>query len=113
MRQRPRPRRRNRPGRVSSLHERGPVLSILQQGATTVGFMPSMRIESLFHSHLEFRFLMLTLALILTFLVLFGWICWWEDRRGKAPKYSKRLRRRLQRGKRKLKRNPNDPGRDA
>jgi len=53
-------------------------------------------VKHMIHSHLGFQFLMLTLGLILTFLVLYGWFCWREGRRGKAPKYSRNLRRRLQ-----------------
>jgi hypothetical protein len=66
--------------------------------------------KHLIHSHLEFQLLMLGLGMMLTFLALYGWVCWLEGRRGKAPKYSKNLRRRLQPTKQKLKRCHNDEG---
>jgi uncharacterized iron-regulated membrane protein len=66
--------------------------------------------EHLIHSHLEFQLLMLTLGLMLTFLALYGWVCWWEGRRGKVQKYSKSLQRRLQTPKQKIKRCNNDNG---
>jgi predicted negative regulator of RcsB-dependent stress response len=66
--------------------------------------------KHIIHSHLEFQFLMLTLGMILTFLALYGWVCWREARRGKAPKFSENLRRRLQTTKQKLKRCHNDKG---
>lgn len=67
-------------------------------------------VKHMIHSHLGFQFLMLTLGLILTFLVLYGWFCWREGRRGKAPKYSKNLLLRLQMTKQKWKRRPDDQG---
>lgn len=62
------------------------------------------------HSHLEFRLLMVTLGMMLTLLALYGWVCWREGRRGKAPKFSETLRRRLQTTKQKLKRRHDDKG---
>jgi hypothetical protein len=47
---------------------------------------------------------------MLTFLALYGWVCWWEGRRGKVQKYSKSLQRRLQTPKQKIKRCHNDKG---
>ncbi len=61
-------------------------------------------LQHMSHSHLEFQFLILSLGLMLTFLVLYGLVCWRESRRGKPPKYSKNLRRRLQAARQKLKR---------
>lgn len=62
------------------------------------------------HSHLEFRLLMVTLGMMLTLLALYGWVCWREGRRGKAPKFSENLRRRLQMTKQKWKRRHDDQG---
>lgn len=68
--------------------------------------------KHLIHSHLEFQLLMLGLGMMLTFLALYGWFCWREERRQKTPKYSKNLQFRLQAMKQKLKRcHHNDKGR--
>ena len=69
-------------------------------------------VKHLIHSHLDFQLLLLSFGLVLTFLVLYVWFCWREERRQKTPKYSKNLQFRLQAMKQKLKRcHHNDKGR--
>jgi hypothetical protein len=67
-------------------------------------------LSHMIHSHLEFRLFMVTLGLMLTILVFYVWVCWREGRRGKAPKFSETLRRRIQMTKQKLKRRHDDQG---
>ncbi|RIX44654.1 MAG: hypothetical protein D3M94_14295 [Rhodocyclales bacterium GT-UBC] len=71
-------------------------------------------VKHLIHSHLDFQLLLLSFGLVLTFLVLYVWFCWREERRQKTPKYSKNLQLRLLAMRQKLKhRHHNDKGRVA